>query len=84
MLQPRRVVVDSQMTNVKARRDFARQSIVAIERDRAKDPVSMSGRLAFGDDHRSISGGLGNSTRLLGVVDLLNQYVALDPQTGHD
>ena len=33
----------------------------------------MSGRLAFGDDHRSISGGLGNSTRLLGVVDLLNQ-----------
>ena len=54
MLQPRRVAVDSQMTNVKARRDFARQSVVAIERDRAKDPVSMSGRLAFGDDHRSI------------------------------
>src|SRR5262245_1765312 len=43
--------------NVEARRDIARNGIVAIHCDRPEQPVMMSRRLAFGNDDGPVADG---------------------------
>ena len=71
------------MRNVKTGRDLTRECVVAIERDRAEDAVMMPGRLACGDDRRPFIDGLEDAAGHGGVVDALDQDVALCAQTDH-
>ena len=71
------------MRNVKAGRDLAGERVVAIERDRAEDAMMMPGRLACGDDCRSVIDGLNDAAGDGGVGDALDQNVALCAQTDH-
>jgi hypothetical protein len=71
------------MTHVKAGRDIARERVVAIERDGTKDPMMMARRLACSNDYRAMHNAFNDAACDLGIVDTLDQDVALCAEPIH-